>query len=103
MVPVQRESMYRYDVHRVQDTMRSHQLNEFRINGRDSAEHNLQIRIYLAHGIRPKNGHFRKFVPMRIQFEIPMGEIVRLIPKHHRFDHEGFSSLSGFSWPAISK
>ena len=79
--------MHRNNVHRVQHTVAGQQLDEPRINRRDAAQHDLDLRVRLAD--RPASGLHQggELLPFRIDVEIPMGEIVRLVPQHDGFHH----------------
>ena len=58
-----------------------------RVDRRDSTQHDLQIGIDLANHAGCGDCHLRKRFPLRIDFEIPMREIVGFVPEHHRFNH----------------
>src|SRR5689334_23261835 len=93
MVPIEGKAVQSDEVYRVQHTVRSHQLDEMRIDGGDSAEHNRQVRIHPTDGFGSRDRHLGEHLPVGVDLEIPVGKIVRLIPEHYCFNHES-SSLS---------
>src|SRR5438270_6466800 len=87
VVPIQREAVHGDNIDRVKDSIRTQELNEMRINGRDAAQDQRQLRIFAVDRLGRGDDHLSKHLPIRVQLEIPMGEIVWFIPKHHCFNH----------------
>ena len=80
VIPVQGEAVYCYDVHRVEHTVRAHQLDEVGVDGRNAAQHQRQSGLLTAYRVAGRNYHLREPRPVGIEFEIPMGEVIGLIP-----------------------
>src|ERR1044071_9655529 len=87
VIPIQRKSMYRDHINCIQHPIAAQELDEVWIDGRNSSQNNLQIRINLPDRPRARQRHMRKHLPVRINLEIPMREIIRLVLYHYRLDH----------------
>src|SRR5690606_26829472 len=70
-----------------EDALRSEVLDEVRVDRRDPAEHAGEGRAFGGHGRGRDLHHFRVDPPVRIDLEIPVRLVVRLVPELHRFDH----------------
>jgi hypothetical protein len=64
-----------------------HVAHEGRINRRDAAEHDWQCGPRTADRFAGSNGQVREHRPIRIDQEIPMRLVVRLVPDLGSLDH----------------
>jgi hypothetical protein len=87
VVPIQGKTVHRYDINRIKHAQIAHPSNEKSIDRRNAAQHTYQPRVSPLHSLRGSTDHGRKLFPFRIDLEIPMRLVIRLIPKHHCFDH----------------
>src|SRR5579884_391413 len=73
-----------------------------RIDGRNPAQHDLHLRVNAANGPRPGDRQLGKHLPVRVDLEIPVRQVVWLVPQHHRFNHV-LSRPKCYSVPANSR
>jgi hypothetical protein len=87
MVPIQRETMHRHAIQVIQQMIALQQRDKIGINGRDPAEDQWQLRAQFPDGESGHLRHCRKFFPAGIHLEVPMRQVVRLVPQLDCFDH----------------
>ena len=87
MVPVERETMHRDGVEMVEQPIVFQQRDEDGINRRNAAQYQRQVRRLPPNRRCPEPYHFRKLAPLGIHREVPVGEIVGLVPEFDGFDH----------------
>ncbi len=87
MVPIQREAMHRHAVQMVEQAIALQQGNELRINGRDSAQDQGQRRAQFPDANGGHSRHLGELLPVRVHLEVPMRQVVRLVPQLDCFDH----------------
>jgi len=78
-----------HDVERVEDVLLAHVLEEPWINRRHAAEGSGETRVFAGDRGGRQTDHFRERSPAFVELEVPVGQIVRLVPEHHRIDHVG--------------
>ena len=101
VIPVEWKSVHGHDVDLLEHTLSLHAANESRVDRRDPAEDARERGVDAADRVGGAARHVRKNHPLRIELEIPMREIVRFVPKHHRFNRHQYTSSSGCA--SISK
>src|SRR4051812_8156771 len=93
MIPVEWESMDRHHIDVVEHTQSAESPNEVRVDRGDTAKHP----GHRALGPYSLGGGFNQIcihLPPGIDFEVPMGHVIRLVPKLDGFDHVNASALS---------
>src|SRR5690606_15514479 len=86
-----------------QSAVAAQQAHEFRINGRNAAEHQGQLRGAFADRGGGAADHVREQAPVRIHGEVPMGQVVWFVPELYRFDHSvSILLMPGSSLPALA-
>ena len=88
MIPIERKAMDSDNIHRLQHAVSGEQFNKSRVNGRNAAENNLDVRIRLSDCLRSGMNEGSKLLPLRVQVEVPVRQIIRLVPQHHGFNHQ---------------
>ena len=64
-----------------------HPIHEGWVDWRNAAQDAGQGRMNRANGFSGEHGHLREAAPARIELQIPMRLVVRLIPYFDSFDH----------------
>src|SRR6185503_3343812 len=93
MIPIEWKSMHPDRIYRIDDAQLGHPSNETRVDRRNTAEDLRQLGALCANRGRGLTNHAAKKRPIFVQSKIPMGQIVRLIPQHHRLDHAALPRL----------
>src|SRR5688572_13187204 len=88
MIPIEWEAVNSNDIEYFKYAPGIQTLDKGRVNRRNTAEHALQRGIHSGDFVGRQLYHFRKGVPLRIDLEIPVRLVVRLIPEHHRVYHD---------------
>lgn len=79
--------MYGNCIQAVEDALGFHVDHKVWIDGGDAAEHAHHSRVFGCHGLRGQFGHVSKRPPLGFDLEGLMRLVVRLVPKHHGFNH----------------
>src|SRR6185437_5821133 len=106
VIPIKRETMDRHHVDGFQGALTLELPQEIRIDGRNAAQRTQHAGILGANRLRGAAKHRAENGPVRVHLEIPMRQIIWLVPKHHRFDHSGLRrqmKISASGWESISK
>src|SRR5690242_16572323 len=85
--------MHSHNVNLVEHALNVHQLNELRVNWRNTAQYDLEDGVNRANLARGQSHHFCEFLPLGVQMEVPVREIIGLVPEHYSFNHPYFLSI----------
>src|SRR5205085_11860950 len=101
MVPIKGEAVHCDHVDGVQHSIRTEQGYKVGIDGRDATQGNTQRRIFTTDRRSCSHHHLSEDLPVGIELEVPVRQVVRLVPEHYRFYHASSQKLYGWARVAI--
>jgi hypothetical protein len=87
-VPVEREAMHGYDVDMIENPAVLEITDESGVDRRHASEYARQLGVLRPDRLPGEDCHFGETAPARIDFGVPVGLVVGLVPDHCGFDHD---------------
>ena len=87
-VPIEREAVDGDNVYGITDAPPKEVADEQRVDRRNTTQHARQARRHTRQTLAGQADHFREQGPLRVLVAVPVRQVVRFVPQHHRLDHE---------------